>query len=224
MNWKGHTILGLIFSLPVIFSPEHIFLALAGALYPDLDHEYKEEIVKRGLLISGSIVLINILLYFFNTKLFNLEFFILAVLIFFIFIIPYFSEHRTYTHTFYSLIMVSLIMGYFVYKLSILSPTFISLLMLAMVTSENLLGKVIIYALIGWLILTIVGFKYSTEFIFYFLPIFAGYLSHLVGDSLTPKGIKPLYPLNYKLKKEHAIIITIIWFIFALYLRFFIIK
>jgi inner membrane protein len=66
MDWKGHTILGLIFGLPFISSPEQIFLVLAGALYPDLDHDVKEDIVKRGIYISLGLVLINILIYYFK--------------------------------------------------------------------------------------------------------------------------------------------------------------
>lgn len=151
MNWKGHTILGIIFGLPFISSPEQIFLALAGALYPDLDHDVKEDIVKRGLLISGGIVFINILLYFFDKHLFNVDLFILGVLILLIYLIPYFSDHRGLTHTFWSLLFVSSILGYLAYKLSFISSVFAGLISLLMVTNEVLLGRVMIFAVFAWL-------------------------------------------------------------------------
>ncbi len=220
MNWKEHIIIGLLYSLPVIYAPEHLFLAIAGSLYPDLDHEVKEEIVKRALFISGSVILINILLYYLNKSLFNIEFFILAVLIFFIFLFPYFSEHRTYTHTFYALIFVSLILAYFQLKLSTISPTLASLLILCLVTSEKILGRIIFFAIVGWTILSIIGYKSSINLFSYFLPIFTGYLSHILADATTPKGIKPFYPLNYRLKKNEAILIGIVVFLVLSYLRF----
>ncbi|CAB3288770.1 Membrane-bound metal-dependent hydrolase [Methanocaldococcus lauensis] len=218
MNWKGHVILGLIFGLPFISSPEQIFLVLAGALYPDLDHDVKEDIVKRGIIISGGIVLINILLYFFKKSLFNIDLFVLGVSVFLIFLIPYFSEHRTYTHTIWSLFFVSIIIGFLSYKLSFISKVFAGLISLLMVTNEVLLGKIIIYAVFVWAILDIINLNPNINGVLhYILPVAVGYYSHIVGDSLTPAGVRVFYPIsNYKLRKKGGYILIIFWLIFVI--------
>ncbi|ACX71892.1 membrane-bound metal-dependent hydrolase [Methanocaldococcus vulcanius M7] len=219
MNWKGHTILGIIFGLPFISSPEQIFLVLAGALYPDLDHDVKEDIVKRGLLISGGIVFINILLYFFDKKLFNIELFILGVSVFLIYLIPYFSEHRGLTHTFWSLIFVSSILGYLSYKLSFISSVFAGLISLLMVTNEALLGRIMMYAIFAWAVLDILNLKLGVSGLYhYILPVAFGYLSHIFGDTMTPAGVRAFYPVsNYKMKKKEGYLILILWILAVLY-------
>ncbi len=219
MNWKGHTILGIIFGLPFISSPEQIFLALAGALYPDLDHDVKEDIVKRGILISGGIVFLNVLLYFFDKSLFNIDLFILGVAVLLIYLIPYFSEHRTLTHTFWSMLFVSFILGNLYYKLSFISSIFAGILLLLMVTNETLLGKIIIYAIFAWVILDILKLNPGIYGDFYYLlPVIAGYLSHIVGDTMTPAGVKAFYPLsNYRLRKKEGYILVAIWILMVIY-------
>ncbi|WP_456371614.1 metal-dependent hydrolase [Methanocaldococcus sp.] len=218
MNWKGHVILGLIFGLPFISSPEQIFLVLSGALYPDLDHEVKEDIVKRGIIISGGIVLINILLYFFEKSLFNIDLFVLGISVFLIFLIPYFSEHRTYTHTIWSLLFVSIIIGFLSYKLSFISKVFAGLISLLMVTNEVLLGKIIVYVIFVWAILDIINLNPNINGVLhYILPVAVGYYSHIVGDSLTPAGVRIFYPISkYKLRKKGGYILIIFWLIFVI--------
>jgi len=92
MNWKGHTIFGIILGLPFLSSPEQIFLLVAGALYPDLDHEVKSEIVNRGLYFAGALVLINILLYLFKTQYFDMGFFVVSAAILILYLIPPFCK------------------------------------------------------------------------------------------------------------------------------------
>ncbi|NPA62780.1 MAG: metal-dependent hydrolase [Methanococci archaeon] len=219
MNWKGHTILGIIFGLPFISSPEQIFLALAGALYPDLDHDVKEDIVKRGLLISGGIVFINILLYFFDKHLFNIELFVLGVSVLLIYLIPYFSEHRGLTHTFWSLLFVSSILGYLAYKLSFISSVFAGLISLLMVTNEALLGRIMMYAIFAWAVLDILNLKLGVSGVYhYILPVAFGYLSHIFGDTMTPAGVRAFSPIsNYKMKKKEGYLILILWILAVLY-------
>jgi inner membrane protein len=219
MDWKGHTILGLIFGLPFISSPEQIFLVLAGALYPDLDHDVKEDIVKRGIYISLGLVLINILIYYFKKEYFNLDLFILAVSVLLIYIIPYFANHRGITHTFWALIFVSIVLGFLALKLTIFSPILAGVVVLYMVVNEKLLGKILIIALFGWIVLDILKPNPLVSGSFsYVLPVAIGYLSHIVGDSMTPAGVKAFYPISkYKLRKKEAQILTGIWFLMVLY-------
>ena len=122
MMWKGHTLLGLAMGLPFVSSPEQIFLLVAGALYPDLDHDVKSEIVNRGLYISAGLISINILLYFFEPSYFDIDFFVISIAVLLLYIIPYFASHRGVTHTFLCMILVSVILGFLTYKLSVFSP------------------------------------------------------------------------------------------------------
>jgi inner membrane protein len=226
MNWKGHTIFGIILGLPFLSSPEQIFLLVAGALYPDLDHNVKSEIVERGIYFSGSLVLIDALIYIFKPHYFDLGLFIGAVSVLLVYLIPHFANHRGITHTFLSLIVISLILGFLTYKMSILSPIIAGIIALIMVTNDKLLGKVIsicvfvwmgIYLIISDVQTTLVSFSGMWNYI---IPIGLGYLSHIIGDSLTPAGCNALYPLDYKFHKKEAVLFIIAWFLIVVYLLY----
>ncbi|AEH06994.1 metal-dependent hydrolase [Methanothermococcus okinawensis] len=222
MNWKGHTILGIIMGLPFLSSPEQIFLVVAGALYPDLDHNVKSEIVKRGIYFSGVLILIDFLVYIFKPQYFDLGLFVGAVSILLIYLIPYFAEHRGITHTFLSLVVISPILGFLAYKLSIISPIIAGIIALIMVTNDKLLGKVIAICVFVWIGVYLIISEVNPLITFqgmyhYIIPIGLGYLSHIVGDSLTPAGCNALYPLNYKFHKKEAVIIMVLWFLVVAY-------
>ncbi len=224
MNWKGHTIFGILIGLPFLSSPEQIFLLVAGALYPDLDHNVKSEIVERGIYFSASLVLISILTYLFKPLYFDLGLFVGAVSVLFLYLIPYLANHRGITHTFLSLIIVSLILGYLTYKMAILSPIIAGIIALIMITNDKLLGKVIPICVFVWIGLYLIISDMQSPLVnfsgmyHYIIPIGLGYLSHIIGDSLTPAGCNALYPLDYKLYKKEAIIILIIWLLIVGYL------
>ncbi len=224
MNWKGHVIFGIILGLPFLSSPEQIFLLVAGALYPDLDHNVKSEIVKNGIYLSLSLVFISILTYLFKPQYFDMGLFIGAVSVLVLYLIPFMANHRGITHTFLNLIVVSLILGFLTYKISILSPIISGIIALIMVTNYKLLGKVIPICVFVWIAIYLIISKINNPLIsfsgmyHYIVPIALGYLSHIVGDSLTPAGCNALYPLNYKLHRKEAIFILIIWILSVLYL------
>ncbi len=223
MNWKGHTILGIIMGLPFLSSPEQIFLLVAGALYPDLDHNVKSEIVERGIYFAGALVLIDTLIYLFKPQYFDLGLFVGAVSILLLYLIPYFANHRGITHTFLSLMVVSPILGFLTYKMSVLSPIIAGIIALIMVTNDKLLGKVIAICVFVWMGMYLIISEINPLITFsrmyhYIVPIGLGYLSHIVGDSLTPAGCNALYPSNYKFRKKEAIIIMGLWFLVVLYL------
>ena len=224
MNWKGHTIFGIIIGLPFLSSPEQIFLLVAGALYPDLDHNVKSEIVERGIYFSGALVLIDTLIYLFKPQYFDLGLFVGAVSVLLLYLIPYFANHRGITHTFLSLIIISSILGFLTYKMSILSPIIAGIIALIMITNDKLLGKVISICVFVWMGMYLIISDIQTTLVnfsgmyHYIIPIGLGYLSHIVGDSLTPAGCNALYPLDYKFRKKEAIVILILWFLVVVYL------
>ncbi|MBW9222371.1 metal-dependent hydrolase [Methanothermococcus sp. SCGC AD-155-C09] len=219
MNWKGHTIFGIILGLPFLSSPEQIFLLVAGALYPDLDHEVKSEIVNRGLYFAGALVLINILLYLFKTQYFDMGFFVVSAAVLILYLIPHFANHRGITHTFLSLIIVSSILGFLTYKLAIFSPIISGIIALIMVTNYKLLGKVIPICVFAWMVAYLIFSNIQSPLInisgmyYYIIPIAIGYLSHIVGDSLTPTGCNALYPIKHKFYKREAMVFIGLWFL-----------
>ncbi|ADG13165.1 membrane-bound metal-dependent hydrolase [Methanocaldococcus infernus ME] len=213
MNWKEHCIFGFLLYLPFFSSPEDIFLLLSGILFPDLDHEVKEEITRRGIYISLGILILALILYFSKSPLFNLDLLVIGVLSLLIYIVPYFSEHRGLTHTVWSLIIISLIFSYIIFRISSISPL-APILGLAMVSSEKIFSKLIIPSIFLSIILSLF-LPHKANFISYVIPFFFGYLSHLIGDSLTPAGVKAFYPLRYKLKKTEGYILIVVIIILA---------
>ena len=220
--WKGHTILGLAMGLPFISSPEQVFLLVAGALYPDLDHDVKSEIVNRGIYLSGGLVLINILLYLFKPSYFDIGFFVVSTAVLILYLIPYFANHRGITHTFLCMLVVSAILGFLAYKLSVFSPIIAGIIALSMVSSEKILGKVIPICIFVWIVIYLIfsGVKHPLinfpGMYHYIVPVGIGYFSHILGDSLTPAGCNALYPLNYKLYRREGIILMGVWILLLL--------
>jgi len=205
--------------LPFISSPEQIFLVVAGALYPDLDHDVKSEIVQRGIYIAGGLILVSILAYLFKPEYFNLGLFIASILGCLIYILPYYAEHRGITHTFLSLWVVSSILGYLTYKLSAISEIMAALAALIMVTNNNLLGKAVSISVFAWVLYSLI----SKSFIafhgleYFIIPIAIGYLSHLVGDCMTPMGCKAMYPSKHIFRKKEGFFGLAIWLALVFY-------
>ena len=222
MRWIGHTILGLIMGLPFVSSPEQIFLLVAGALYPDLDHDKKSDIVNRGIFISGGLVLINILLYLFKPSYFDITFFVVSIAVFILYIIPYFASHRGITHTFLCMFVVSTILGFLAYKLSIFSPVVAGIIALTMVSNKKILSEVIPICILLWGALYLIFSLGIPPLIdlpgmyHYLVPVGIGYFSHILGDSLTPAGCNALYPMDYKLHRREGIVLIGGWVFFLL--------
>jgi len=95
---------------------------------------------------------------------------------------------------------------------------------LIMITNDKLLGRVIAICVFVWMGVYLVISEIQNPLVnfqgmyHYIIPIGLGYLSHIVGDSLTPAGCYPLYPSNYKFQKKEAIIIIGLWFLAVVYL------
>jgi inner membrane protein len=89
-----------------------------------------------------------------------------------------------------------------------------------MVTNEVLLGRVMIFAVFAWAVLDIIKLNPGIDGVFhYILPVIFGYLSHIVGDCMTPAGVRAFYPIsNYKLKKKEAFILVVLWASVAFYI------
>ncbi len=208
-------------------APEQIFLLIAGALYPDLDHDVKTNIVNRGILLSSLLILISVMTFlldlFTNSSNFNINMLVAGVLIFLVYLIPANSKHRGFTHTIYCMILCSTIIGYYTFQLSFLTPLVVGLLALLMTTTKKLFKQIIPIGLIIMIIVYSFNIKIGllnyNGALYYIIPVMLGYLSHIVADSFTPAGVKALEPFNsYKFKRFEGIIIMIIWLIIVVFL------
>jgi len=220
--WREHTVLGLVMGLPFVSSPEQIFLLVAGALYPDLDHDIKSEIVNRGMYVSGGLVLLNILFYLFKPSYFSITFFIISLAVLILYIIPYRASHRGITHTFLCMCIVSVILGFLAYKLSVLSPIVAGITPLIMVSNKKILSEVVPLGILIWIVLYLIFSKGISPLIdlpgvyHYIVPVGIGYFSHILGDSLTPAGCNALYPIEYKFHRREGILLIGGWIFFLL--------
>ena len=201
-SYKGHTLFALILSLLFFQNPILIALTIIGANLPDFDHKFKKEKVYQ-MIILGLIVFIG--LYILNLP------YYLGLIIIFLGVVFYFSEHRSFTHSIFGLLtltaslslvfifahdliteffILSKINSYYVFTLIVILAGFLFL-------NKNVFLIFLPLFVIGVLFLPVGRFDYIQLTI----AIFIGIFSHIILDSFTPAGIKPLAPLS--LKKVH---------------------
>ena len=97
-SYKGHSIFALILSLIFFHSPLLIALTLIGANIPDFDHKFKKDNVYK-LIILGLIVFIS--LYILKLP------YLIGLIIVFLGACFYFSEHRSFTHSIFGVIILT---------------------------------------------------------------------------------------------------------------------
>ena len=107
--------------------------------------------------------------------------------------------------------------------------------------SQSYLGKYKVFRPLQWVVkhrglfhsftfAIIIALIFSFYFPILALPFFLGYSGHLIGDALTPEGIKPFWPsdkeLKWKIKTngkvEKILLYVVIFLDVLLALRFFI--
>ncbi len=221
MNWKGHSILGFLFSLPFISDLVSLTIALAGALFPDLDHENKEKIVFKAFVIISMIITILSICYYFFPERFDFSLFLSSVFLLILVVAPIFLNHRGLTHSIWYAIILSLIVGFFCFSLSKISKTLAGVLILYLFTSEYIFSKLIVFSIFMQVIYEMANFHPLFVFdgwITYSVLFFIGYISHLFGDSITPQGVKIFQPFSdFKIDKKLCFIFIFIYFVFILF-------
>ena len=196
-TYKGHSIFALILSLMFFHSPLLIALTLIGANIPDFDHKFKKDNVYK-LIILGLIVFISLYIL-------KLPYFI-GLIIVFLGACFYFSEHRSFTHSIFGVVIltasVSLILIWafqLVIVLTNLNNYYFIMAVLIALLSFLFLNKKVLMIFLPLFFISL--FIFPTKNIGYLeiiLSLFIGLFSHIVLDSFTPAGIKIFAPISSK--------------------------
>ena len=178
-------------------SPLLIALTLIGANIPDFDHKFKKNNVYK-LIILGLIVFISLYIL-------KLPYFI-GLIIVFLGACFYFSEHRSFTHSIFGVVIltasVSLILIWafqLVIVLTNLNNYYFIMAVLIALLSFLFLNKKVLMIFLPLFFISL--FIFPTKNIGYLeiiLSLFIGLFSHIVLDSFTPAGIKIFAPISSK--------------------------
>lgn len=178
-------------------SPLLIALTLIGANISDFDHKFKKDNVYK-LIILGLIVFIS--LYILKLP------YLIGLIIVFLGTCFYFSEHRSFTHSIFGVIIltsaVSLILIWafqLVISITNLQNYYLVMAILIALLSFLFLNKKVLMIFLPLFFISL--FILNTGNISYIeivLSLFLGLFSHIVLDSFTPAGIKIFAPLSSK--------------------------
>lgn len=178
-------------------SPLLIALTLIGANIPDFDHKFKKDNVFK-LIILGLIVFIS--LYILKLP------YLIGLIIVFLGTCFYFSEHRSFTHSIFGVIIltsaVSLILIWafqLVIGITNLQNYYLVTAILIALLSFLFLNKKLLLIFLPLFFISL--FILNTGNISYIeivLSLFLGLFSHIVLDSFTPAGIKIFAPVSSK--------------------------
>ena len=209
-SYKGHSIFALILSFMFFHSPLFIALTLVGANIPDFDHKLKKDNVYK-LIILGLLVFISLYIL-------KLPYYI-GLMIVFLGVTFYFSEHRSFTHSIFGVLILTsavsliLIWGYeLIISITTLENYYLLMAILIALLSFLFLNKKVLMIFLPLFFISL--FIFPAEEITYLkltFAIFLGLLSHIVLDAYTPSGIKIFAPLSQKkVHKKFALSMTLI--------------
>ena len=209
-SYKGHSIFALILSFMFFHSPLFIALTLVGANIPDFDHKLKKDNVYK-LIILGLLVFISLYIL-------KLPYYI-GLMIVFLGVTFYFSEHRSFTHSIFGVLILTaavaliLIWGYeLIVSVTTLGNYYLLMAILIALLSFLFLNKKVLMIFLPLFFISL--FIFPAEEITYLkltFAIFLGLLSHIVLDAYTPSGIKIFAPLSQKkVHKKFALSMTLI--------------
>ncbi|MEE1129865.1 MAG: metal-dependent hydrolase [Methanobrevibacter sp.] len=196
-SYKGHSLFALLLALMFFYNPLLIALTFIGANIPDFDHKFKKEHVYK-LIILGLIVFISLYIL-------KLPYFI-GLIIIFLGVTFYFSEHRSFTHSIFGVLVLTsavaliLIWGYeLVVVFTVLNNSYIIFAVLIALLSFLFLNKklLLVFLPIFFVSLFLMP-NLKLGYIEIVLALFLGLFSHIVLDSFTPSGIKIFAPLSSK--------------------------
>jgi inner membrane protein len=178
-------------------NPLLIALTFIGANIPDFDHKFKKEHVYK-MIILGLIVFISLYIL-------KLPYFI-GLIIIFLGVIFYFSEHRSFTHSIFGVMVITsavslvVIWAYeLVMGITILNNPYLVLAVLIALLSFLFLNRNLLMLFLPLFFISLFAFTNLTvTYLEIVLAVFLGVFSHTVLDSFTPAGIKIFAPLSSK--------------------------
>ena len=198
-------------------NPLLIALTVIGANIPDFDHKFKKEHVYK-LIILGLIVFISLYIL-------KLPYFI-GLIIVFLGVTFYFSEHRSFTHSIFGVLVLTssvsliLIWGYeLIMGITILDNSYFIMAILIALLSFLFLNKKLLMVFLPLFFLSLFFINnLNLTYIEIVLALFLGVFSHVVLDSFTPAGIKIFAPLSSrKVYKRFGLISIFLLVLFALF-------
>lgn len=178
-------------------NPLLIALTFIGANIPDFDHKFKKDHVYK-IIILGLILFISLYML-------KLPYYI-GLIIVFLGATFYFSEHRSFTHSIFGVLVLTsavsliLIWAYqLVTNVTILDNVYLIFAVLIALLSFLFLNKklLMIFLPIFFVSLFLIN-NMGVTYIEIVLALFLGLFSHVILDSFSPSGIKIFAPLSSK--------------------------
>ena len=178
-------------------NPLLIALTFIGANIPDFDHKFKKDHVYK-LIILGLVVFISLYIL-------KLPYFI-GLIIVFLGVTFYFSEHRSFTHSIFGVLVLAsavsliLIWGYqLIIHVTVINNSYLIFAIFTVLLSFLFLNKklLMIFLPVFFISLFFIN-NLSIDYIQIILALFLGLFSHIVLDSFTPSGIKIFAPISSK--------------------------
>lgn len=196
-SYYGHSIFAFLFACMFFHSPLLIALTLIGANIPDFDHKFKKDNVYK-MIILGLIIFISLYIL-------KLPYYI-GLIVVFLGVTFYFSEHRSFTHSLFGVltltVAVSLILIWalqLITTVTTLNNHYLILAILISLLSFLFLNKKLLMVFLPIFFISLFVIKTGdityTEIV---LSLLLGVFSHIVLDSFTPSGIKLFAPLSSK--------------------------
>ena len=196
-SYKGHSIFALLLALMFFHNPLLIALTFIGANIPDFDHKFKKDHVYKMIILG--------LILFISLYMLKLPYYI-GLIIVFLGVTFYFSEHRSFTHSIFGVLVLTsavsliLIWAYqLVVSATILDNPYLIFAVLIVLISFLFLNKriLIIFLPLFFASLLLIN-DMDITYVEIVLALFLGVFSHIVLDSFTPAGIKIFAPLSSK--------------------------
>ena len=218
-SYKGHSIFAFLIALMFFHSPLLVALTLIGANIPDFDHKFKKENVYK-IIILGLIVFISLFIL-------KLPYYI-GLIIVFLGVTFYFSEHRSFTHSIFGVLILTsavslmVIWGFeLITKVTVLPNDYLIMAVILALLSFLFLNKhLLMIFLPAFFISLFVLPKGNVSYIEIVLAIFIGVFSHIVLDSFTPSGIRIFAPLSSKkVYKNFGLVMIFLFVVFAFIYR-----
>ena len=196
-SYKGHSIFAILLALMFFHNPLLIALTFIGANIPDFDHKFKRDNVYK-LIIFGLIIFISLYIL-------KLPYYV-GLIIVFLGITFYFSQHRSFTHSIFGIVILTsataliLIWGYeLIVGITILDNSYFIFAILTALLSFLLLNKKLLMVFLPIFFASLFFINdFDVNYVQIVLALFLGSYSHIVLDSFTPAGIKIFAPLSSK--------------------------
>lgn len=178
-------------------NPLLIALTFIGANIPDFDHKFKKDHVYKMIILG--------LVLFISLYILKLPYFI-GLIIVFLGITFYFSEHRSFTHSIFGVLVLAsavslvLIWAYqLIINITLLNNHYLIMAVLIALLSFLFLNKKLLMIFLPLLFVSLLFINnLEINYIQIILALFLGLFSHVALDSFTPSGIKIFAPISSK--------------------------